>query len=1377
MRHGSPAYSRPSSYASNSKTGKQLSISEFAQKSIRPADVSSRPRPDSGSDAQRHAISVISKPNISPVVGRASPTKRNIHRQPKASPGSASSVQSPSAAQRDPSLPRDVTDFLAACDISITAAGKPNKSLMLSILEGTPAARFFSPSGDGYLTRTAPIHNFTLEQLGLSHDIWRHLNRKDRDLIIPGPGQQRKFGRPKHEKRPEPSNEQAQTATRDGVAAFRGVSGSTSDDNAADGDVDVDRVLDRANRDVSRVALSSPPLTNPPLLPQWQSGDIPLAQQTALLVANVERAKLQAPMRQGDPWQPEEDQLLIHLKEVAQLQWQDIGPYFSYRSTSWYTAQARYSGKLAKRALPAQTANPAERMNEDTFANTDDETLPNPTLQEPQTRKSTRRQGTRPDVSYVAKDYFRKVLLGQVPEDRGVSGDEEIQPSSIARGVVRRSVHGAPIFYERHASQTSLCTSAVVPSSQTGFSRDRVIMEQHRDVAALSGGLSRIRRKLQIVEASHSNLPLHLPVKGRDHRQRSITVNRPYLGANELRTLIESTKYDVWADEELAKWDGTALHVDFADDEVEALHDLIQEIVYRSGSEYWDSATAVPCGLLPRQSIGAFLDVSIRQGTSLEPSLIEQRIKHVVSRYQMLGGNLNRSPASQEHFLRDTWIAWSSRKEVKDNSQLLWMKRMETTFSVHRGLRHRELGSRKGQCILRHGILDSLGPMLTFTGASSDINTVAWSPGGSTFAVGSATLTDESSMQYNRPNNLLLGDVERRILRELPHHATQRVFTASGVNSTREMFVSQDPLLFQSVSSVAFSPDAMFSVGFDRVARVYDVRNGVDGCTLRRQIRHSAEIDLLAVNVDRRLFATGSRTSRKAVRVFREDLDGDVNNPALQASFTSTRSFKTPDQQIFPSSLKWGHTIYHQSKYLLCGFSSSKKDFGEGETRLWNIEAEFAEATVKGTRNVFDVAWSPSIFGRFAVASTAQAGVNRGTQSVIQIFDSRFINGNLKVDGHCNYELECPALDINDVIFNPGDDSLISVGCTDGSTYLWDLRMHNQILHQFEHGNPLLEPDESLSREQFDTGVRFLQWDSGRRYLFTGSSDGVVAKWDPYLATEDAHLRNITQLKSGVMCGAFNNDYSRLLLGEVNGSINVLAVGRDEEDQSEGFQLCQADDDTLDSVYRALRFQREPPASENHTAPAMELLKSQQIQLMPFGDLPIRQAVQGSAYNGPFDTGPDSDELRRKALMFQEKSRPSHSPCVCQTGCLTVTEEETGDNGDWKKNIPANVRFEKEYTFPVPCMRCSRPTECGQSEDEFKCRNCRKTWRQDLLGYTDLDVPLLEGPFEQALTSSSKPNPDELIMEFQRTEQDRIELQDVFEHHHSFWQDRPPSPL
>lgn len=541
--------------------------------------------------------------------------------------------------------------------------------------------------------------------------------------------------------------------------------------------------------------------------------------------------------------------------------------------------------------------------------------------------------------------------------------------------------------------------------------------------------------------------------------------------------------------------------------------------------------------------------------------------------------------------------------------------------SLLRILRQREFGSNVGRSWvpttrsvsdeLKERVFDDMGPRKYYKGTSGDVTCLAWAPNGKTFAAGSIAITDERSMQYNRPCNLLLGYHNRSVLQELPEHHISRpsVEANSGnVNGLHSMRKTQDPRLFMTVASVQFSPDSetLYSAGCDRKVRAYEVDNDRASCLYA--IEHAAPLDLLSVSNSGILATACHQSANKSIGIYR--------GQDRLVSLSPRRADEQTKRAIYPSALRWG-AAHHHSNLLLAGFSIDSIDEERniaGETCLWDVRSE-ARLEISGvTRNVFDVAWNPSPTSTssiFAVASSRGTGKpSKGTRSVVQCFAPGQNRASRVV------EWECPAFDINDVVYCQHDDNLIAAGATDGRIYLWDQRFADRShgsLHVLQHGDTLNVLDHDREREIADTGVRFVAWGATSSRLYTGSSDGVVKVWNPYRSTEDAHLKDVATFNSAVMSGAFSPDNRDLLIGEDQGRINSLSVGYEHKAVRSMQQF-------------ELRSAPAPVVQHDRFAALRELRKSGQICLKPMGDLPRRQAVQGPYYRGPY-LKPSTDEL------------------------------------------------------------------------------------------------------------------------------------------------------
>lgn len=524
---------------------------------------------------------------------------------------------------------------------------------------------------------------------------------------------------------------------------------------------------------------------------------------------------------------------------------------------------------------------------------------------------------------------------------------------------------------------------------------------------------------------------------------------------------------------------------------------------------------------------------------------------------------------------------------------------------------------------LKERTLDNIGPAKYYKGTSGDVTCLAWAPNGESFAAGSIAITDERSMQYNRSNNLLLGWYERNVLQELPEHHIQRPMinsesgNANGLHAMRE---TQDPRLFMTVASVQFSPSSnrLYSAGSDHKVRAYRVR-GNDVSHLY-ELNHNAPLDLLSVNSVDVLATACHQSTDKSIAVFKGQ------NRVLELS--PDRKDEQTTRAIYPSALRWG-SAYQNAHYLLAGFcidSTDDERYIAGETCLWNVQQETRIAIHGITRNVFDVAWNPSPSAGssiFAIASSRGTGsTSRGTRSVVQCFGA-----NTKR----TIGWECPAFDINDVIYCKHDDNFIAAGATDGKIYIWDQRFadrNSRPLHVLEHGDTLNVLDHDQERELADTGVRFISWGATSSRLYTGSSDGVVKVWNPYRSTKEAHVKDVAFFNSAIMSGAFSPDDRELLIGEDQGQLNLLSIGYEHK--------------AVRSMQRwELQPSPTPKAQEDRLGAARSLMASGQMSFKQMGDLPMRQAVQGPKYCGPY-LKPSADEMAKANNEYESTLDAQH---------------------------------------------------------------------------------------------------------------------------------------
>lgn len=654
------------------------------------------------------------------------------------------------------------------------------------------------------------------------------------------------------------------------------------------------------------------------------------------------------------------------------------------------------------------------------------------------------------------------------------------------------------------------------------------------------------------------------------------------------------------------------------------------------------------------------------------------------------------------------------------------------TFSCDRILRDRALGLSGGRAgpkqlhsAAKLYAYSTFGPHRFMDDASGDVSTVAWSPNGTIFAAGAVAVADGQNQQYNKPGNLVIGDAIHGNIKELPQHQVPRPRVEKGDNSKASMRKSQDAVVYHTVQMVAFAPDGenMYSVSRDHRLNMYEIREDVLDTEYLRSINHEGPVDLLAVS-NMGYVATGCRVSGvQSIRV----LGSEYNSIFMPITTTAARKY--------PSALKWGIASQH-SQYLLAGMSCEvdrvyiEDDHRErdGETCLWDVNTGQKLEVQHSNRNVFDVAWNPypsSASTIFAVAcgSVGKLTNNTGIHSVVRLYAPN--QGGASASRTA--ELDCPALDINDVVYSPHDNNIIAVGDTEGKVYLWDLRQikKEQVpLRTFEHG-------ETKSVMEIATGIRFLSWGEDRNRLYTGSSDGVVKCWDPYRSDEDTHVRDVATFHSGIMSGAFSPDYCSLLIGEDNSRLNLLTIGDEHKSTADMASF---------RVHKAQASEVQYP----YDSAAKELVQSGQIEIRHAGALPIKQAVQGPNYNqsGLYRTDPEAPSMRDTAVAFQEKlyrmhkrnkkfqksmRNLGHAPSACILDCAHKPTnlddfgalEETGRSYD---RIPDNLRNPQLLSkrdaqlqgLIAKCTGCDNPARPADADDKTVenaakplCERCR----------------------------------------------------------------------
>lgn len=656
-------------------------------------------------------------------------------------------------------------------------------------------------------------------------------------------------------------------------------------------------------------------------------------------------------------------------------------------------------------------------------------------------------------------------------------------------------------------------------------------------------------------------------------------------------------------------------------------------------------------------------------------------------------------------------------------------------------VRHRELGStlgrewpRKFQAGVRDLVYSSMGAQAYIDNASGDVSTIAWSPDGESFAAGAVAVTDVQSVDYNKPRNLVIGNATTQTLKELPHH-TIKCRLPDGRRKE----------LFSTVQAVAFSPDGkyMYSTGIDRYLHKYRLDGSPHDTSLVHNRKHSASVDFLSVS-NSGLVATGNASSGPGSIQVYSHLGDELSEPICFSGMLQAKRH--------PSALRWGVAHQHQD-YLLAGFSTEAEVVyaeddhrdKEGEVALWDIRTQQRLETDAPNRNVFDLAWNPNPSGVssiFAVASRPISHVSHGVHSIVRLYAPHQTRASHTM------ELDCPAWDVNDVVYSPHDNNLIAVGSTEGCVHIWDVRYAKhgqQPLRTLKHGESLAIMNHEKKRWEVDTGVRFLSWGSERDRLYTGSSDGVVACWDPYRSDSDKHVRDVVQLNSAVMSGAFSPDFSRLLIGEDAARLNLLSVGND------GARFNR-------TTTAKFSVEEAPLQEDNIVAPVLwdcqKMLISQELEIKPAGTMPFRQVVQGPNYNGPWrltaeaatkapkETLKETAKARDDSQKFQDKVlmslrrrkkqtrksglRPT-DPRNLECGFIPLPDDYQPKEVWLSKHIPdpSSGCFKKPAN--IACFRCGKKPAINRKTRLIGCKDCGVVWRIGALGYEVIKQVKKEG--------------------------------------------------
>jgi hypothetical protein len=695
----------------------------------------------------------------------------------------------------------------------------------------------------------------------------------------------------------------------------------------------------------------------------------------------------------------EESHLLIFLKEVKRLSWKDLVTAFNSHlpGRKYHTLQSHYSTKLNKRdrahdpavlTLPLCYAaestidwvtvhelNPGSRANRETA--------------ELQHQAHGWQRSESPRTRFVAPDAFDEQLFEAPSTARAERPKRAVPAKNYASPKRNRHVQG----------------DHEVMDDGFDFTESMEFdMESRSDESAEA--LQPPPKKAIAVD----NDPLPMNFERHDAALAFSGEKVPYLASSD-RVLVKQTPdQHEWDQLSSRDWTGLVLHVDFRPRELEVVERAIRLVVGLPQSR--------------RASRRKQLRATLYGVT--EPKFL-QLVDEIYRRLP------TRDKKSIESFLRDAQTGRAricsprierlapARPDIEHCtdpklSTLAMIRQREVGLQNRRGWR---TASRPLTYQFKNKVRDSLGPAFSYTGASSDVHAVAWSADGQSFAAGAICVDDPHSMQYNRPNNLLFGDVRDKAIYELGEHKVSRPRPESGPNSSHAMYASQDPNLYKTVSAVAFSPNGrfMYSGGYDNCVCVWETRTNASPPEFVVAMKHKAEIDMLAVNQSGLLATASKKGDNHAVKVIAFP-DDDPHN-YQKWNLGSRKAAENPNYKILPTALQFSPR--HEG-LLLAGFGANARSDGRdtnGDICLWDIEdaRNSKQLHVHGSgKNVFDLAFH-NRHPWFAVGCVAGQNVNRGTRSIIRIYDENGVDLNNGMKYGMRMELECKALDMNDVVW------------------------------------------------------------------------------------------------------------------------------------------------------------------------------------------------------------------------------------------------------------------------------------------------------------------------------------------------------------------------
>jgi len=292
-------------------------------------------------------------------------------------------------------------------------------------------------------------------------------------------------------------------------------------------------------------------------------------------------------------------------------------------------------------------------------------------------------------------------------------------------------------------------------------------------------------------------------------------------------------------------------------------------------------------------------------------------------------------------------------------------------------LLQRELGIDSADCkvLNKNRTLKFLQPHKHFEEGSSDVIDVAWCQDNDNFALACITHND----QYNRSGNLIIGSVDKDLVKPLPGHWTRREVTQNVL----------DPHLYSTVTRVEFSGDVVLSASYDHTIKIWDLQgNLVNGIPFRNKV-----LSLSCNPSLKQVFAAGIGDG--TVSVLRTDGEFDLSNHQMRTQL---------DKNLEPTNVLW-----NSSGQLFVGYDAKGGGY-QGDLKVFDTQActEICSVRPAATRH-FDICLDASerilISGVGIGLGKRQEGVN----SHVRVFDWQGMRSR------CVIEFDSPQRDLNKV--------------------------------------------------------------------------------------------------------------------------------------------------------------------------------------------------------------------------------------------------------------------------------------------------------------------------------------------------------------------------